>query len=255
MITPRQVPGKTLYQPLSSACLHGGSEVAESCKAPRIEMNLDTSRQSNTALVRLYDVFENEARRIAHRLHDESSQVLAVVYLELAAIARNSSEETARRLDGVVTHLDEVSSQLRNLSHELRPLILDQLGLLPALCALTQGVRKRSGLSIDLAGSTRGRLSPEVETVIYRTVQEALANTCRHAFATHADVLVWLEDSHVCCAISDNGRGFMIDDGKSTLAKGLGLLGISERTLSLGGTSLVSSQPGQGTTVQVRIPL
>lgn len=245
---------------------------AENCRARRSEMNKAASRflketlssfevsrlcsrQTNDALIKLYELFESEAKRIAHRLHDESAQILAVVYLELAEIAKHATGDTALRIGSVVRHLDEVTSQLRNLSHELRPLILDQLGLMPALRALTEGVRKRSQMKITLSGSTDGRLSPELETVVYRAVQEALANTCRHASASKAEVRVWRENAMLCCAVTDNGLGFAMNSRGMTHSHGLGLVGIRERTLAQGGQFQISSQPGHGTTLHVSIPL
>lgn len=212
-------------------------------------------RNANDALIKLYDVFESEAKRIAHRLHDESAQMLAVVYLELAEIARHSTDDTARRIGGVVGHLDEVTSQLRSLSHELRPIILDQLGLMPALRTLAEGVRKRSLLIIDVSGDTEGRLSPALETVLYRAVQEALANVCRHAQATHVEVHVWREGDCLHCAVSDDGIGLQSEKSDAVLSQGLGLIGITERARALGGDCDISSRPGIGTTLQVTIPL
>lgn len=212
-------------------------------------------RNSNDALIKLYDVFESEAKRIAHRLHDESAQMLAVVYLELAEIAKCATDDTARKIGGVVTHLDEVSSQLRSMSHELRPIILDQLGLMPALRALAEGVRKRSLLMIDVSGDTEGRLTPALETVLYRAVQEALANVCRHAQATHVDVHVWRESETLFCAVSDDGIGIHSDSKGTVLSQGLGLIGITERAKALGGACDISSRSGFGTTLQVTIPL
>ncbi len=211
---------------------------------------------SNDALIKLYDVFESEAKRIAHRLHDESAQMLAVVYLELADIARHSTDDkTSKSIGVVVGHLDEVTSQLRNLSHELRPIILDQLGLMPALRALADGVKKRSLLLIDVSGDTEGRLTPALETVIYRVVQEALTNVCRHAQATHVDVHVWRDGDSLNCAVSDNGIGLRSDKDDKRISHGLGLIGITERAKAIGGTCEISSRPGFGSTLQVRIPL
>lgn len=211
--------------------------------------------QANDALIKLYDVFESEAKRIAHRLHDESAQMLAVVYLELAKIAKESSDETARKIFHVVTHLDEVCSQLRALSHELRPIILDQLGLLPALKALADGVRKRSSLVIDVTGDAEGRVNTLLETVIYRAVQEALANICKHANATHVAVHVWRGENDICCSVSDDGCGLAVSADGYVAKPGLGLIGIKERARALGGTFDVSSRQGSGTTLQVSIPL
>lgn len=214
-----------------------------------------SSRQANDALIKLYDVFENEAKRIAHRLHDESAQMLAVVYLELADIAKKSNDDTARKIFHVVSHLDEVCSQLRALSHELRPIVLDQLGLMPALKALINGVRKRSSMTIEISGDTDSRLPPDLETVIYRAVQEALANTCKHAGASHAAVHVWREKNSICCSINDNGVGLVLSPDGFVATPGLGLIGIKERARALGGVFEISSRPGSGTTLQVVIPL
>lgn len=245
---------------------------AENCKLSRCEMSKAASRflsetlssfeesrifsrQKNDALIKLYDVFEREAKRIAHRLHDESAQILAVVYLELAEIAKSSSGDTARRIGDVVIHLDEVTSQLRSMSHELRPIILDQLGLMPALRALVNGVRKRNALAVSISGNTEGRLPAEHETVVYRAVQEALTNVCRHAEATHVEVQVWREQQNLCCVVSDNGVGFKLCGHGTSLSQGLGLIGIKERAIALGGVCDISSQPGLGTTLQVTLPL
>jgi signal transduction histidine kinase len=223
--------------------------------SPPYEVTGLANQHVHDALIKLYDVFENEAKHIAHRLHDESAQMLAVVYLELAEIAKSSPEPTARRIRCVVGHLDVVCEQLRSLSHELRPLILDQVGLMPALKMLIDGVRKRNSVVIDLSGDIGKRLEPALETTIYRAVQEALANVCRHANASHADVHVWSEHDSICCAVSDNGDGFDQATKNPVTASGLGLIGIQERVKALGGYFEISSHPGNGTTLQVTIPL
>lgn len=181
--------------------------------------------------------------------------MLAVVYLELGEIAKRSPDCTAKRIQRVVGHLDQVCAQLRSLSHELRPMVLDQLGLMPALKQLTDGVRKRHALNIDISGDTGKRLDPALETTIYRAVQEALTNVCRHANASHADVHVWSGNDRIYCAVSDNGDGFQISQGDSVAAPGLGLIGIQERVKALGGQYDISSRLGYGTTLQVTIPL
>lgn len=211
--------------------------------------------QNTESLAKLYDVFEREAKRIAHRLHDESSQVLAVVYLELAEISRNADAETTDRIKEVIKLLDNVSSQLRSLSHELRPIILDQIGLMPALRALISGIQKRCTLHIDLSGETGGRLNPDIETVIYRTTQEALTNIQRHASATHVHIRVWCNENYLYCSISDNGCGLIANKKRKEQQTGLGLIGIRERARSLGGTCEISSEENQGTTLTVTVPL
>lgn len=219
------------------------------------EVSRLSSKDPNTALRRLYEVLEEESKRIAHILHDESAQMLATAYLELAEIARESPGPVANKVQRVVGHLDEVREQLRRLSHELRPLILDQLGLIPALRFLANGVKKRSGLEVEIKGETSGRLSQAIETVLYRTVQEALNNVCRHARASRAEVRVWIDRNMIYCSVRDNGVGFRVPDQKRRVTSSLGLVGIQERVDALHGESRITSEPGKGTELQVAIPL
>jgi signal transduction histidine kinase len=219
------------------------------------EVSRLSSIDANGALRKLYDVLEEESKRIAHVLHDESAQMLAVVYMEIANIARDVPPKVADRFKLVVNHLDEVREQIRRLSHELRPLILDQLGLVPALKFLADGVQKRSSLQVKVNGDTAGRLSQNMETVLYRTVQEALNNVMRHAQATQVDVKVWVDGQLIHCNVRDNGVGFVVPEEKKRLFKGLGLLGIHERIAALHGECKLTSSPGAGTELQVVIPL
>ncbi|MEY4640387.1 MAG: hypothetical protein RLZZ227_381 [Pseudomonadota bacterium] len=228
----------------------GGSPAGyEQCAIPRL------GASSGVALLKLYDVQEEVSRAIAHRLHDESAQMLAVIYLDLADIARDAPEKTATKIRAVVQKLDEVCEQLRSLSHELRPLILDQLGLMPGLQLLAEGVRKRSGLSILVEGRYEARLSKAVETVLYRVVQEALSNVARHAKATAAQIRLWDEGQRIYCSVSDNGTGLRMPDAKPPVFDGLGLVGINERVAALHGTCRIHSVYGKGTELQVEIPL
>jgi signal transduction histidine kinase len=219
------------------------------------EVSRLSSIDANAALRRLYDVLEEEAKRIAHVLHDDASQILAVAYLELADIVRESPGRVAERIGVVVKHLDEVREQIRRLSHELRPLILDQLGLVPALSFLANGVKKRSGLDVVITGDTGGRLPQAIETVLYRVVQEGLNNVNRHAQATRADVQVWVENELIHCVVRDNGIGFEVPEDRKKMYRGLGLVGIHERVGALHGECKITSAPGEGTELQVVIPL
>jgi two-component system NarL family sensor kinase len=219
------------------------------------EVSRLSSMDANSALRRLYDVLEEEAKRIAHVLHDDASQILAVAYLELADIVRTSPGEVAERIGVVVGHLDEVREQIRRLSHELRPLILDQLGLVPALNFLANGFTKRSKLEINITGDTGGRLQQAIETVMYRCVQEALNNVVRHSKATRVDINVWVENDCIHCSVRDNGVGFEVPEDRKRMFRGLGLVGIHERVGALHGECKLSSAPGEGTELHVVIPL
>lgn len=217
------------------------------------------NQESNAALRRLNEILEEEARRIAHILHDEAAQLLATVYLELAEINREAPPTAVQlRVDKITTHLDLVREQLRQLSHELRPPILDQLGLLPALQFLADGFRKRVRLDVVIANRTdhRGRFPSAIETALYRAVQEALNNVSRHAKAARTTISVWNTKWTVYCVIKDDGIGFTPSaPGTDTVPRGLGLLGIQERVNSLHGSFEIESAPGAGTELIISIPL
>lgn len=223
------------------------------------EMMQVGNQESNAALRRLNAILEEEAKRIAHILHDEAAQLLASVYLELAEILREVPPAQVRtRVERITSHLDQVREQLRQLSHELRPPILDQLGLMPALQFLTDGFRKRTGLQVRIENAVvhEGRLPQTIETALYRAVQEALNNVTRHAQAHSAKVKVWTEGRGVYCTVKDDGIGFSPPPpGKDSAPRGLGLLGIQERIASLHGTFELSSAPGAGTELRIGIPL
>lgn len=222
------------------------------------EMLQTGNRETNAALIRLNEILEAEARRIAHVLHDESAQLLASVYLELAEILNESPPDAVRiRIDRITSHLDQVREQLRRLSHELRPPILDQLGLLPALEFLADGYRKRAGLDVSVTGSSNGRVQETIETTLYRAVQEALNNISRHANARHVDIEVWREGGSLHCSVRDDGKGFSLsrDSSGRSARTGLGLLGIQERLRPLYGSMLMDSVPGKGTLLHIIVPL
>lgn len=205
---------------------------------------------------RLIEVQEESARRIAQSLHDEASQMLAIVYLELANIARNSPAPTARRIDRVISHLDSVCEQIRGLSHELHPMMLEQKGLWPALRQLARGVSRRSGLKVRLVGEAKDLPAP-VEAAIYRVVQEALSNVVRHAAASEAEVRLWQTEDRIFCSVSDDGVGCPLtekQDGEDG-EMGLGLVGIFERVDALGGECHIHSGGRKGTELTMGIPL
>jgi signal transduction histidine kinase len=196
---------------------------------------------------------EDEARRIAHELHDESGQLLAALHITLDDLVAQVPEQSAsiRTLRDV---LDRVEAQLRRLARELRPTILDDLGLAPALEWLAQGLAKRRDVTITVAAPER-RLAPEVETALYRIVQEALTNAVRHARPRRIEVEVREEGSRIRAMVRDDGHGF---DAAAALARrgdrGLGLIGIRERAAALGGTAEIRSTPDRGTELCVVIP-
>lgn len=220
-----------------------------------------TTRGGETASAAFYEAQEEASRRIAQRLHDESAQMLAAVYLQLAVIARDCPDSTVQKINGVVKQLDEVLEQLRGLSHELSPPVLHQLGLMPALRSLANGVTDRSGLKTVVSGVVPSVPRP-VGTVIYRVVQEALSNVVRHAKATEAVVMLSVDNQKVFCTVSDDGIGFEAASQRGVVigaihgpVYGLGLAGIHERVTALHGCCRIVSCRNGGMELKVEIPL
>jgi signal transduction histidine kinase len=220
------------------------------------EMTHRGYREANVALRHLNEKLEEEAKRIAHALHDEAGQLLASVHLALEEVARELPPPAGDRLQKVRGLLDQIEMQLRRLSHELRPTILDDLGLLPALEFLSTGVSARTRVLIRLEGSLEERLPHVIETALYRIVQEALTNVTKHAQATLVTVCLQREDQLVRCVIRDDGIGC---DPAVVLGprvdRGLGFVGIQERLNSLRGRLQIVSFPGRGMELHITIPL
>jgi two-component system sensor histidine kinase UhpB len=220
-----------------------------------IARDITERKQAEHALHRVNERLEEAIKRIAHALHDEAGQLLATVYLALAEIATQLPPEQRERLKRISVPLDQAADQLRCLAHELRPVILDDLGLVPAFEFLAQGVSKRTGLVIVVERSLEERLGPVVETALYRILQEALTNVSKHARATRVSVRLRKEGQRISCTIRDDGFGFEISALSTQSRPCLGLIGIRERLAALGGTLSIMTGRGQGTTLSMEIPL
>jgi len=212
-------------------------------------------QEAYTALHRMNQMLEEETKRIAHAIHDDAGQLLAATHIALDEVAKKLPTPYCDEIQKVKALLDDADQQLRRLSHELRPTILDDLGLIPALEFLADGVSKRTGLTIAVSGSARP-LPPLIDVSLYRIAQEALTNVVRHAQATQVAVQVDQESGRIRCSIRDNGIGFDVtavsDNGGE---RGFGLIGIQERLKALSGTLKINSVPGQGTELFIMIPL
>ena len=202
---------------------------------------------------------EEERKRIARELHDDTMQYLVVLARELDELAYSSkamSDEEKAKLENLRQQTTGILEGVRRLSHDLRPATLDRLGLLPALEWLASQVP--AGMNIEVkAYGTEKRLPAEVELVLFRIAQEALSNVRRHSQATEAEVKVEFEDKKTRITVRDNGKGFTLPGTMGDLVKGgrLGLAGMQERIQLLNGILKVESQPGKGTTVTVEAPI
>lgn len=202
---------------------------------------------------------EEERKRIARELHDETSQVLTSLLISLAVLEESITTQEAReRVADTRTLAHQTLRAIRNLSIDLRPSALDDLGLLPALRWYIKEYQKKCSVAVDFqATGFKGRLSPEMETALYRIVQESLTNTARHANACNASITLIEETDAVYATIIDDGRGFDVESLSKIPGheRGLGLAGMNERAVLLAGSLTCNSHTGRGTTIEVRLPL
>lgn len=211
---------------------------------------------------RIVSAQERERQRIARELHDGTGQVLTGLGLGLMAAAENVTahpDQASQQLIELKNLNAQALQELRDLIRDLRPSILDDLGLVPAVQAQVKEFEARTGVGAAfMADGPRQRLPSEIETVIFRIAQESLTNVAKHAEAQHVLVRLIFSEESVQLIVTDDGRGFDPDealgaDGRERRA--WGLLGIQERITLVGGGFEIASRPGQGTTVRVWAPL
>lgn len=203
---------------------------------------------------RLVAAQEEERRRVARELHDEVGQALSAVLVELGRLENRLPPDPPenRTMLSVARRLaDHATAQVRDMALLLRPSMLDDLGLVPALQWQAREVNRRSGMKVKVAADTVGDdLPDEYRTCIYRIVQEALNNAARHAHASTVRVEARQEDGRIVVSIQDDGGGF--DPARE---KGMGILGMEERVKKLGGAFRIDSQKGSGTIISLLLPL
>jgi signal transduction histidine kinase len=224
------------------------------CISP-YEMTYGGFREANTALRHFNEVLEQEAKRIANALHDEAGQLLVAVYIALQNLCAEMPAVQPHILK-VTELLDQIEVQLRRLSHELRPALLSDLGLVPALRYLFEGLTQRSQLQISIEAVPEQRLPGRVETTLYHVAKEALHNVVKHARATAVWIRFQRKSDSICCFISDNGVGF---DPASIAVRqgepGFGLIGMRERLSVVGGQMQINSRNGCGTELVISVPV
>jgi signal transduction histidine kinase len=213
-----------------------------------------SQRVARDALRRVVNAQELERRRLARELHDETGQALTSILLGLRTVEEaGTPEETREAVAGLRVLVRSTLHDVRRLAVELRPKALDDFGLEPALERLTASFAEQTGLDVDFQTMLpEGRLPPEIETTLYRVVQEALTNIVKHARASRVSVLVTRKDGSVTAVIEDDGAGF---DPSRVREEGLGLMGMRERAALVGGRITVESRPGAGSTLVAEVPL
>lgn len=215
-----------------------------------------TNRQLHALTQRLMKAQEDERLHLSRELHDESGQLLAALTVKLGLLERDSERPVA-----IHTHVNELKyttkalqENLHQLAVNLRPASLDHLGLVTTLRQFIQEFSRQYNINVDFeaVGIQDRRLPIEIETALFRIIQESLTNVVLHAQATRVDVLLNLRNKRVSAMVEDNGIGFL---SAPTMTEGqLGLFGMRERVEMLGGTLTIESSPGQGTTIKAEVP-
>ena len=225
--------------------------LATAIEQQRAAGELAEKREQLQALSRqLIEAQEAERRVVARELHDDFGQVLTAIKLNLVRRDADQAESIAL-VDGAI-------ARMRDLAQDLRPPLLDELGLPASLRWYVQREATRAGLEfqVDLASFER-RPSPSVETTVFRVAQEALNNVIRHAGATRVEVELRVEGDRLRLSIRDDGKGFDVAAARKRAARGgsQGMLSMQERVALAGGELAIESSPGRGTSVRVGLPL
>ncbi len=215
---------------------------------------VEARRQLENLSARLVQAQETERRSVARELHDEVGQALSAVLVELrnlsSGLAVQSEEQLSRHVETIKGLVENAVRTVRNMSLLLRPSMLDDLGLIPALRWQAREVSRQTCMDVTVSTDlVSDDLPDEYKTCIYRVVQEALHNCSRHSHATAVRISVQQEPEHLTLSIRDNGKGFTVKH-----SKGLGLLGIEERVAHLGGKCDIHSEPGSGTALGIELP-
>jgi len=242
-IPGRQIAGYSIYRDIT--------------RRQQAEEELQRSfRQLRGLAARLQSVREEERARVAREIHDELGQALTAIKIDLASLMctlRADQEKELQKAESILKLVDQTILSVRRIATELRPGILDDLGLVAAVEWAAEEFEARTGTMcrLDLSDGDIV-IDPERATAIFRIFQETLTNVTRHAEATRVEVRLGREDGNIVLEVRDNGRG--IDPEQLATSGSLGILGMRERALLLGGGFTISGNPGKGTTVMLRIP-
>jgi signal transduction histidine kinase len=246
-----------ILKPFSERELHNVIEMA--LYKHQAETKLRQSMEQLQSLSRrVLEVQESERRRVAIELHDELGQSLTAIKINLQAYELFKKQTPAELNAENIRIVEDALQQVRRISLALRPSMLDDLGLGPALQWLAEQTATRCGISIHFERESRQiRLAPDIETACFRIVQEALTNIARHAKAQHVEISVQRENGFFILCINDDGIGFDSFQMQECAAQGasIGVLGMQERAMLIGGHLELTSRPEQGCRIRMQCPL
>ncbi len=249
---------KTRLARLAPAVQRALRESAERRERQRAEDKLRRSLEQLRALTTyLQYVREEERTRIAREVHDELGQALTGLKLDMSWLATKvtrSARPVQDKVKTMVDHIDETIHTVRRIATELRPGILDSLGLVAALEWQANDFQTRTGIPCHVTSTVDdSQLSQQVATVFFRIYQEALTNIIRHAKASRVEVRLAAEDGALVLAVKDDGRGISEEEIANT--RSIGLVGMRERAMLIGGEIALQGVPDKGTTMTLRVPL
>ena len=251
--------GRSLDEPDLHVLEALGHEVAVAIQRARLfEIVRDREAMTRELMQRLLSAQEEERRRIAQDLHDHAGQVMTALIIQLSHLLSRLDEEDKKALAVELERLRDIAEhgldEVHKLVYDLRPSILDDHGLGPALRSYADSHLRPAGVDVDLKViGMRERLPRDIETAAYRIVQEAAANTLRHAGAKHLEIRLDQRKDWLVVMVRDDGKGFDTDETPQ-LRKSLGLQGMRERAELVGGSLQVLSAAGAGTTILARLP-
>jgi len=217
----------------------------------------NSTRQLQALSRRVLEAQEQERRRVAVELHDELGQSLTAIKINLQMAERFTDQSPADLNQENIRIVEDALQQVRRLATALRPSMLDDLGLAPALKWMSEQTATRGGFEVVFHHErVDSRLAPDIETACFRIVQEALTNVCRHAHAQRVEIRLHREGSQLALCVQDDGQGFDLSAMRARAVAGgsLGVLGMQERATLVGGTLEISSAPGMGCTVTLTCP-
>jgi signal transduction histidine kinase len=222
----------------------------------KIAETVEINEQLRSLSAHLQNIREEERIHIAREMHDELGQLLTGFKMDVSWLrkrfAGNNDPALMEKLEGMVTITDEAVRFVRRIAAELRPSILDDLGLIPALEWHNREFEKRFNIQVEFQSHVDFKIPSGIATGIFRMYQESLTNVARHSGAKKVSAILDTTDENIHLSITDDGKGFDIDRAEQ---KTLGLLGMKERAIMIGGKLEIKSEPGRGTTILITIPL